>query len=82
MRSVRHSDRLHISAFFYLRHSDKPSPHMFEKERSFSMKEQTTSCTSVFKNGATPDEKGYTQIWIALINQMERSKAVLAGIEK
>ena len=46
------------------------------------MKEQTTSCTSVFKNGATPDEKGYTQIWIALINQMERSKAVLAGIEK
>ena len=46
------------------------------------MKEQATSCTSVFKNGTTPDEKGYTQIWIALINQMERSKAVLAGIEK
>lgn len=46
------------------------------------MKERTASCVSAFKNGMTPDKKGYTQIWIALINRMERSKAVLAGIEK
>ena len=49
---------------------------MFEEERSFAMKERTVSCVSVFKNGTTPDKKSYAQLWVALINQMERSKAV------
>ena len=77
MRSVWHSDRLHIFGIL--------TSHIricLDEERSFPMKEQTTSCRSVFKNGQTPDAKDYTQIWITLINQMEHSKAVLAGIKK
>lgn len=37
-------------------------------------------CRSVFREGsaATTTEK-YTQLWTALINQMERSKKILAG---
>lgn len=39
-------------------------------------------CRSVFREGsaATTAEK-YTQLWTALINQMERSKKILAGAE-
>lgn len=38
-------------------------------------------CRSVFQKGAsvTTSEK-YTQIWITLINQIEKGKAVLAEI--
>ena len=37
-------------------------------------------CRSIFKNGdSAPEETTYTQIWIELINQIERAKAVLAG---
>ena len=36
-------------------------------------------CRSVFRENATaPTKENYTNLWTALINQMERSKAVLA----
>ena len=39
-------------------------------------------CRSVFREGAaaTTTEK-YTDLWIALINQMERGKKILAGMK-
>lgn len=36
------------------------------------------SCRSVFREGTVTAEK-YTQFWITLINQMERSRKILAG---
>lgn len=37
-------------------------------------------CKSVFKGGENqPTPEKYTNIWITLINQIERSKQVLAG---
>ncbi len=39
-----------------------------------------SACKSVFKGGKdAPTPEQYTQIWTALINQMERSRQVLAG---
>lgn len=36
-------------------------------------------CRSVFReNAAVPAKKNYTQLWTALINQMERNKKVLS----
>ncbi len=35
----------------------------------------TNSVTNVFKNGRIPTKEEYTNIWIKLINQIERSKA-------
>lgn len=35
----------------------------------------SNSVTNVFKNGRMPTREEYTNIWIKLINQMERSKA-------
>ena len=46
------------------------------------MKHPPTSpaCRSVFrKNAAAPAREAYTNLWAALINQMERSKKILAG---
>jgi len=37
-----------------------------------------STCRSIFREGKVTKEK-YTQLWAALINQMERSKRVLAG---
>lgn len=40
----------------------------------------TTTCKNVFKGGNTkPASENYTKLWIALINQIERNKQVLAG---
>lgn len=37
------------------------------------------ACKSVFRNGRTlPSKAAYTQAWIALINETERSKAALS----
>lgn len=39
-----------------------------------------SACRSVFKGGKNrPTSEEYTRIWIALINQIERNKQVLAG---
>lgn len=39
-----------------------------------------TPCKSVFRAGTEKVTKeNYTQLWISLINQMERSKKILAG---
>lgn len=41
---------------------------------------ETTACRSIFKNGGdTVTVQEFTNMWITLINQMERSKAILAG---
>ena len=38
------------------------------------------SCKSVFRAGTEKATKeNYTQLWTSLINQMERSKKILAG---
>lgn len=37
-------------------------------------------CRNIFReNAAAPTKKNYTQLWTTLINQMERSKKILAG---
>ena len=37
-------------------------------------------CRSVFReNAAAPTKEIYTNLWTTLINQMERSKKILAG---
>lgn len=49
------------------------------------MKKQAApgSVHNVFAGGAsTADSQRYTQIWIQLIDQMERSKEILAGIRR
>ena len=33
------------------------------------------SVTNIFKNGRLPTKEEYTNIWIKLINQMEREKS-------
>ena len=36
-------------------------------------------CRSIFReNAAAPSKEAYTDLWIALINQIERSKKILA----
>ena len=46
------------------------------------MKAESEYCKSVFKNGAGgPDGERFTQLWIDMIVQMERSKSVSAGTE-
>ena len=43
--------------------------------------ESPPSCCSVFLEGAAAaSAEKYTQLWIQLINQIERSKQILAGI--
>lgn len=38
------------------------------------------ACRSVFHEGAeAPTAEAYTQLWITLINQIERGKQVLSG---
>lgn len=38
------------------------------------------ACHSVFRQGAeTTTSESYTKLWIELINQIERDKAVLSG---
>lgn len=40
-----------------------------------------SKCTSIFKSGESKTSmEQFTQVWIALINQIEKSKGVLAGI--
>lgn len=39
----------------------------------------TTGCRSVFKGGSEPTSQEFTRAWIALINRLEQSKAILAG---
>lgn len=34
------------------------------------------NCCSVYKNGKLPTKEEYTQIWIKLINQIEKGKAI------
>lgn len=34
----------------------------------------TNSVTNVFRNGRMPTKEAYTNVWIQLINQVERSK--------
>lgn len=42
--------------------------------------EERTICKSVFQDGKTEaTREQVTKTWIALINEMERSKAALAG---
>lgn len=37
-------------------------------------------CTNVFKNGdPAPTSDAFTKVWINLINQMEKNKAILGG---
>ena len=46
------------------------------------MKQSSASppCRSVFReNAAAPTRETYTTLWVTLINQMERSKKILAG---
>lgn len=41
----------------------------------------TIICKSVFKDGKNePTREQFTQTWIALINQIEQSKAILAEV--
>ena len=41
----------------------------------------TPSCRSVFRKSETPlTAERYTKIWIQLINQMERSSSIAAGL--
>ena len=43
----------------------------------------TPSCRSVFRKSETPlTAERYTKIWIQLINQMERSSSIAAGLQK
>lgn len=35
----------------------------------------TEAVTNVFKNGRMPTKEEYTNLWIKIINQMEREKA-------
>jgi len=38
------------------------------------------TCTSVFKNGdPAPTSENFTQVWIDLINQIERNKVLTAS---
>ncbi len=42
----------------------------------------TPSCRSVFRKSETPmTAERYTKIWIQLINQMERSSSIAAGLQ-
>ena len=42
----------------------------------------TSSCRSVFPKSETPlTAERYTKIWIQLINQMERSSSIAAGLQ-
>lgn len=44
------------------------------------MQDQNTYCKSVFKYGTEGlTTERLTEVWITLINQIERSKAVIAG---
>ena len=51
----------------------------FNQERSIHMN-STSICTNIFKNGdPAPASDAFTKVWINLINQMEKSKAILGG---
>lgn len=40
----------------------------------------TSICTNIFKNGdPAPASDTFTKVWINLINQMEKNKAILGG---
>lgn len=42
---------------------------------------ESANCKSIFRNGKQePDHEEFTQVWVSLINQMERAKAVLTRI--
>lgn len=42
----------------------------------------SSPCRSIFRDGAAETTKeAYTALWISLINQMERSKKILAGVK-
>lgn len=34
------------------------------------------NCRSIYKNGRPPTKDAYTQVWIKLINQIEKRKAI------
>lgn len=56
--------------------------HMLVQKGVLSVEQRQTHCRSVFKDGKRePDPAEYTRLWAALINQLERSKAVLAGAQ-
>ena len=43
--------------------------------------EETSKRKNVFRNGKTkPTAEQFTKVWIALINQLEKSKGALAGV--
>ena len=37
-------------------------------------------CRSVFRSGDITTKEHYTQVWVRLINQLEKNKSVLANI--
>lgn len=42
---------------------------------------RTLFCKSVFHNGENaPTAEHYTQVWIDLINQLEKSKEIIAAV--
>ena len=42
--------------------------------------ETSSVCKSVFHNGAATTKEHYTQVWVRLINQLEKNKSVLIGV--
>jgi len=40
---------------------------------------QNSPCKNIFKNGEAVTREEFTQIWIDLINRMEKNKSILAG---
>lgn len=56
----------------------------FNHRREFIMNQAAAAvpnCRSIFQNGAaTTTTEKYTQIWITLINQIEKSKEILAEL--
>ena len=41
----------------------------------------TAKCKSIFYSGEATTKERYTQVWIRLIDQLEKSKSVLTGIQ-
>lgn len=46
------------------------------------MDQQPTSCISVFQPSTVPLSERYTEIWVRLINQSERTRAIASGCGK
>ena len=40
----------------------------------------STGCRSVFRSGDITTKEHYTQVWVRLINQLEKNKRVLANV--